>query len=199
MVSGLRTFFYADGSDQAKLMAAFVNVGQLRYTFGIWWNTDPEPSYLDPRTIPNLGVVRRNHDCPSVGYRITYQSDTLVPKVIENSTTGVRYEAGPNNPDSVRMSLGGDAGDQVLICSLIDTVGATTRARQLHTEFTKAVRRESSVKCGRFFVLPGAAHKLEVGWRLAEGVGRDRHGDFRLEQYKICIERKWGRSGRHRE
>ena len=194
MARGLRTYYFADAEDQKRFLAELAAIGGLRFTYGVWREPDAEPSFLDPTQIPDVGYVRANFDSVTTGYCVTLQSDKLVPRALSLPGIPTRYEAGPNNPDSVRISLGGDAGNRTIVCSLIQTLGATTMARDLHSKLTKAVNRTGVVKCDRFVMFAGAITKLETGWRLAEGALRPAEGDFTLEHYKDCLVSKGKRT-----
>jgi hypothetical protein len=196
MARGIRTYYFADADDQKRFVAELASTGGLRFTYGVWREPATEPSYLDPRQIPNVGYVRANFDSITTGYCVTLETDKLIPRALSLPGVPTRYEAGPNNPDSVRVSLGGEAGNMILVCSLIHTLGSTARSRELHSRLTKAAKKLSVVKCDRFLMFPGAITKLELGWRLAEGALRPTAADFTLEQYRICLDtiRKKGKA-----
>ena len=190
MARGPRTYYFADADDQKRFLAELASMGGLRFTYGVWREPDAEPIFLDPTQIPNVGYVRANFDSITTGYCVTLQSEKLVTRALSLPGIPTRYEAGPNNPDSVRIALGGEAGNRTIICSLIQTLGATAVARDLHSRLTKAVKRTGVVKCDRFFMFAGAITKLETGWRLAEGALRPAEGDFTLEHYKTFLASK---------
>lgn len=151
-----------------------------------WQAESSLTSYLNPADIPRLGTANPQGRCPNIGYLVTDVEDALVPETLKLSDGSVRYSAGRFNLNSVRLSLGGDAGNRTLVCSLVDTLGVTPRAKQIHLLFSKEILRHGK-KCGRFVILPGAVERLQNGWRLTEGVPLLRELDFTHDQYLECF------------
>jgi hypothetical protein len=185
MVAGLRKYFYADEGDLAALLSQLKSEQSLRFTDMHWQESETMLSYVDPCMIPGLGKVGANANCPSVGYLVTKLTDPLVTRGLKFADGITRYSVGRYNHDSVRISFGGDAGSETLVCSLVDTLGKTSIARDIHHAVSKIVI-QLGVKCGRFTVLQGAASKLKIGWRLTEGVSRPSTSDFTLQHYNAC-------------
>jgi hypothetical protein len=169
-------------------LSAVHSAQPLRYTDRKWQDASSLSSYLDPADIPHLGTASPQGRCPNIGYLVTDVQDELAPETLQLSDGSVRYSAGRFNLSSVRLSLGGDAGNRTLVCSLVDTLGVTPRAKQIHLLFSKEILRHGK-KCGRFVILPGAAEKLQNGWRLTEGVQLLRELDFTHGQYLECFQR----------
>jgi hypothetical protein len=167
-------------------LSALHSAHPLRYTDRKWQDESSLTSYLNPAEIPHLGTASPQGRCPNIGYLVTDVQDELVPEMLKLSDGRIRYSAGRFNSSSVRLSLGGDAGNRTLVCSLVDTLGLTPRARQIHLLFSKEVRRHGR-KCGRYVILPGAAAKVQSGWRLTEGVPLLRELDFTHAQYLECL------------
>lgn len=79
-----------------------------------------------------------------------------------------------NNFDSVVIGFGGDAGDDTLIISDINTAGDSEEARALYRRFQSLIwsmTRRVGRKGAPVRLMPGAAQKAKAGWRLAHGKG----------------------------
>jgi hypothetical protein len=89
-----------------------------------------------------------------------YRRHELKPERFLLNSGGARFKIdNGTNPSSVRLCLGGDAGDYTLIASQIDTLGLSERAREMQAAFACVVRK-SGVKVGSNITLPGAMSKL---------------------------------------
>ncbi len=168
---GLRTYFYADKNDMAVLFEKILALGDFKFTRCYWDQEDGESIFYNPFEIPDYGKSEGPaYSCPSIGYIVTKASDMSYARRYTVKTTGtVRYAADNiTHPSSIRLALGGDAGDNTLICSLIDTLAYTDEAKALYKSFSKIVR-ELSLHKPREYVLPGAMQLYTQGWRLTRG------------------------------
>jgi len=153
-----------------SLFEKFAKLGAFTYTRDYWDEGEPTPTWTNPSDIPNLGELntKSNAIC-SLSYLVIDASDVLMPRRYSLNSGGSRYTIdNGTNPSSVRLCLGGDAGDRTLIASQIDTLGWTDRAREMQSAFSRIVRK-SGVKVGICHVLPGAMAKFKDGWRLTYG------------------------------
>jgi hypothetical protein len=145
--------------------------GGFKFTACYWDEVDGEAIYHSPFDIPNYGMSEGPaFTCPGIGYMVTHADDKSRAERYTVKTTGVvRYSAdNGTHPSSIRLALGGDAGDNTLICCLIDTLAFTDEARVLFKNFSKIVRKLSVCK-PREYVLPGALELYKQGWRLTRG------------------------------
>lgn len=170
MAKGLRITFYADRADLKTLFERFLELGEFTYTLTYWDEGQPIPTVSNPADIPDYGVLRPPHQSiSSLSYLVIDASSELNPERYTLKAGGARYTIdNSTNPSSVRLCLGGDAGDRTLIASQVDTLGLSERAREMHASFSRVVR-ESGVKVRSNIVLPGAMSKLREGWRLTQG------------------------------
>lgn len=135
----------------------------------------------NPADIPDYGVLRPPHQSiSSLSYLVIDASRKLNPERYTLNAGGARYTIdNSTNPSSVRLCLGGDAGDRTLIASQVDTLGLSERAREMQASFSGVIRKRG-VKVGTNIVLPGAMSKLREGWRLTQGKGYSPSLDLKL-------------------
>lgn len=179
MARGRRITFYADRDDLSVLFERFLALGRMTYTLKIWDEGQPVPTVSNPLDIPDYGIVPPPF--PSMfsrAYLIVDASESISPRRIVLLAGGARYELdNGTNPSSVRLCLGGDAGDRTLIASQIDTLGFTERAQEMQAAFAKVIRKHGK-KVGICYVLPGAMAKFKDGWRLTHDKGYARSQDL---------------------
>ncbi len=72
------------------------------------------------------------------------------------------------NPDTCRLKIGGEAGEDLLIQGMLDTNAETHKAKVLFQQIRDVIRMRGT-KIKNVLVMPGALKKLEAGWRLAPG------------------------------
>ena len=181
MARGIRVTFYADRADMAALFEKFCRLGKFTYTPLYWDEGQPPPTLENPADIPSYGELspRTNSLC-SLSYLVIDATDELKPERFLLNSGGARFKIdNGTNPSSVRLCLGGDAGDYTLIASQIDTLGLSERAREMQAAFARVVRK-SSVKVGSNITLPGAMSKLREGWRLTHGKSYSPSMDLKL-------------------
>lgn len=181
MARGLRVTFYADRDDLTNLFQRFLELGEFTYTLKYWDEGELVPTATNPTEIPDYGNLRPPHQsiC-SLAYLVIDASSTLNPERFALRAGGARFTVdNSTNPSSVRLCLGGDAGDRTLIASQIDTLGRTERAREMQAAFSKVVRK-CGIKVGICYVLPGAMAKFKDGWRLTYGKGYAASQDLRM-------------------
>jgi hypothetical protein len=166
---GSSTVFFADEADLQVLLPLFRGLGDFKYTEMTSRKNHVLITYADPLELATH-VVSRNAPERGAGFLITGSSESLVIMSTELADgSGIRHSlSGSLNPDSARIALGGDAGDQTLVASVIDTLGETERARAIHALFKKVVIKAARRVAGHL-ILPGAYQKLLSGWRLTEG------------------------------
>jgi hypothetical protein len=183
MARGIRVTFYADRPDMTALFEQFCYLGKFTYTPLYWDEGQPPPTVENPADIPNYGVLglRTNSLC-SLSYLVVDATDELRPTRFILTSGGARFSIDHGtNPSSVRLCLGGDAGDRTLIASQVETLGLTERAKQMQAAFSRVVRK-SGVKVGSNVVLSGAMSKLREGWRLTHGKSYSPSLDLKLPQ-----------------
>lgn len=179
-MKGSAYYFYADKTDLEDLLRSLGELGSYCYTKGYWDANDSIPTYCDPLAIPNIGTVAPTHVCPDVGYLVAASGVPLRPEEIKLTDGRIRFKvSNATTPDSVRLSLGGDAGDRTLIASALDTRAYTAEARALFSSFKKVIA-STAKKVNRENVLPGAYKKLLDGWRLTTGKSYSRKMDLML-------------------
>jgi hypothetical protein len=171
-MAGLRTEFFADREDLKQLLECFRSLGEFRYTALTGTVNAELAEYRDPVELMNVGMVTPAAPGRGAGYMITDVSVPVTTRQIKMADgSGFKLTLDQSsNPDAVRIALGGEAGDQTLISSIVDTQGDTDRARATHALFRKAVTKASKRVSSRF-VMPGAMEKFEQGWRLTAGKG----------------------------
>jgi hypothetical protein len=170
MARGTRVTFYADREDLTLLFEKFFALGEFTYTLDYWDEGQKIPTVTNPLDIPDYGeLTEKVRSICSRAFLVIDASDVLMPRRYSLNSGGSRYTIdNGTNPSSVRLCLGGDAGDRTLIASQIDTLGWTDRAREMQSAFSRIVRK-SGVKLGICHVLPGAMAKFKDGWRLTYG------------------------------
>lgn len=168
---GFRTYFYADKNDMEALFREILALGDFKFTRCYWNEVDGEAIYHSPFDIPDYWMSEGPaFTCPRIGYIVTNADDESRAERYTVKSTGVtRYSAdNGTHPSSVRLDLGGDAGDNTLVCSLIDTLAYNDEAKTLFKSFSKIISKLSISK-PREHVLPGALVLYKQGWRLTRG------------------------------
>ena len=168
---GFRTYFYADKSDMEAVFKEVLALGDFKFTRCYWDEIEGESIYYNPFDIPDYWISEGPaFSCPGIGYIVTHADDRSSAERYTIKTTGVvRYKAdNGTHPSSIRLSLGGDAGDNTLICSLIDTLAYNDEAKTLFKRFSNVITKLSLCK-PREHVLPGALELYKQGWRLTRG------------------------------
>lgn len=168
---GLRTYFYANKTDMELLFHKILAQGDFKFTRCLWNEVDGEAIYHSPFDIPNYWMSEGPaFTCPGIGYMVTHADDeSRAERYTVKTTSAVRYSAdNGTHPSSIRLALGGDAGDNTLICSLIDTLAYNDEAKTLFKNFSKIITNLSVCK-PREHVLPGALELYKQGWRLTRG------------------------------
>lgn len=178
----MRTEFFADEDDLRRLLEAFRALGEFRYTATLSEVNAELAEYHDPLELMNAARVTPQVPNRSGGYIITDVATPIVTHHVKMADgSGVKLTLDQTlNPDSARIALGGDAGDQTLISGIVDTVGETERARAIHALFKKAITKVST-RISAHFVMPGAQQKLDQGWRLTAGKGFHRSLDLKKQ------------------
>ncbi len=172
MARGSRITFYADQEDLSVILDEFFISGNFNYTPTYWDDGDFNPTVDNPLSIKGYGILEDPlaSICDS-SWLITDASDKIAPKRYLLNNGMARFTVdNRTNPSSVRICLGGDAGDRTLIASQVDTLGLTERAKEIYKVFSKIIRKHGK-KIGICYVLPSALSKFEYGWRLTYGKG----------------------------
>ena len=171
-MGALRTEFFADREDLRRLLEAFRTLGEFRYTAVSGAVNGGLAEHRDPVELMSQGTVTPESPNRGAGYMVTDVATPVASRKIKMADgSGIKLTLDQSsNPDSIRIALGGEAGDQTLISGIVDTQGDTDRARTMHRLFRKAIVKEASRVADRF-VMPGAMQKLDQGWRLTAGKG----------------------------
>lgn len=166
----LRTEFYADRDDMLMLLKAFRVLGKFKYTLGHGELNSGIVTHADPVEILDVGAVNSENPHRRFGYVITEEGTPVIGIAIAMSDgSGSKHIVDQvQNPDSVRLALGGNAGDRTLISSLLVTTGETKSAKKIYKLFAKVVKGAGRPIAG-MYVLPNAMAKLQDGWRLTGG------------------------------
>jgi hypothetical protein len=181
MAKGIRVTFYADRADLAALFEKFYRFGKFTYTPLYWDEGQAPPTVENPADIPSFGKLSPQTDslC-SLSYLVIDATDELRPQRFLLNSGGARFNIDHGtNPSSVRLCLGGDAGDRTLIASQVETLGLSERALEMQAAFSGIVRK-SGLRVGSNVVLPGAMSKLQEGWRLTHGKSYSPSLDLKL-------------------
>tara|TARA_Y100001933_G_scaffold138897_1_gene137745 strand:- start:910 stop:1455 length:546 start_codon:yes stop_codon:yes gene_type:complete len=168
----LRAEFFTDRADTLRLLEALRTLGEFRYT-AISSPVNAElAQYRDPVALLSIGTVTPQAPNRGAGFMVTEIEVPIITRRIAMADgSGFKLTLDQtSNPDSIRIALGGEVGDETIVSGIIDTQGATERSRRLHALFRKAIVKQSERVSGRF-VMPGAMRKLNEGWRLTAGKG----------------------------
>ena len=83
------------------------------------------------------------------------------------------------NEDSICITLGGDIRNNTIIVTVFDTLGESSRAKEVFKIFKKTIMKNTK-KVNRSRIMPSALEKLQNGWRLTQGETYSRELDVVL-------------------
>lgn len=180
---GLSCEFYADESDLAALLREFPSLGDFKYVQICSRVNESNVVFTGDATglLPDA-IVSRDKPTRRHSFLIMDEQQEVYSRdiVLADGTGKITIVDQNQNPNSVVLAFGGDAGDQTLLMSDINTVGDTDEARELHKSFKKLVASRAKrvgAKGKPFRLMPGAIAKAKLGWRLARGKGWHRSTD----------------------
>lgn len=174
--------FYADTADLHALLTSFRCLDCYKFVQMKSAVDRDNIIFEDPLDIMSMAIVSAESPTRSVSFIVIEKLEEVVYRHIELNSGGTRIIADQNqNHDSVVFALGGEAGEETLIMSDINTSGETPKAVTIHKDFKRIVRASSAklgsgAKSGH--LMPGAMEKLRLGWRLARDKGWARETDF---------------------
>jgi hypothetical protein len=173
---GLRCEFWADADDLAALVQAFGQLGPCQFVEIHSALNQPNLILEDAATMLPAAMVSPAAPHRRFSFLVMEAGATVRSRtIIRSDGSGTINCADQNNNwDSVVIAFGGDAGEQTLVMSDINTVGDTPTARRLHRMFKALVRantRRFGPKGAPAWLMPGAIAKARAGWRLAREKG----------------------------
>lgn len=173
-MTGRNCYFYADEGDLSDLLEAFREIGDYKYVQITSGLNEPNLIFSDPVELLPLAKVTPARPTRAHSFLVLEKDQEIYErKIALQNGSGVRKIADQNNNfDSIVLAFGGDAGDQTLIMSDINTVGDTDKAIEMHQKFKKLViskTKKVGSKGKPHRLMPGAVEKLKSGWRLASG------------------------------
>lgn len=181
-MSGRSCYFYADNEDLMSLLEAFKELDDYKYVQMSSELNAPNIVYSDPIECFSSAIATPALPEKSQSFLIVERDQEVFTREIKRSDgSGILSIADQNNNfDSIVLAFGGDAGDQTLVVSDINTVGDTNKSIEMHEIFKKlAISKTKKVgaKGSPHRLMPGAIEKLKAGWRLAMGKGWSRDTD----------------------
>ena len=170
---GRSCYFYADESDLLDLLEAFKEFDdykyvQMRSELNETTKIYHDPSKVLPEALASPGKPYRTHS-----FLIMEKEEEIFDRdIVLEDGSGIRKWIDQNhNWNSIVIALGGDAGDQTIIMSDINTVGDTDKAVEMHKKFKKLIMSKTKkvgAKGTPYRLMPGAAEKLKSGWHLTQ-------------------------------
>ena len=184
-MSGRSCYFFADENDLADLLEAFEELSEYKFVQRRSDLNEPNKVYSDPRKLLDEAKVTPDNPIRTHSFLVVETSQEVFDReVVLQDGTGVRKIADQNNNfDSIVLAFGGDAGDETLIMSDINTVGDTDKAVEMHKKFKKLVTsmtKNVGVKGSPARLMPGAVEKAKAGWRFASGKDWSRDTDAQI-------------------
>lgn len=170
---GRSCYFFADDEDLVDLFDAMKDLGDYKYVEKRSAIDKPNLVLTDPLgVLPHAKVTPENPDRKH-SFLVFEKDAEVFSEQVTLASGGIRSLVDQNsNFDSLVLALGGDAGDQTLIMSDINTTGDTKKSVAMHADLKKLVASKSrklGPKGKPTLVMPGALEKLKSGWRLASG------------------------------
>ncbi|WP_308367966.1 MULTISPECIES: hypothetical protein [unclassified Microbulbifer] len=188
---GQSCYFFADEGDLLDLLEAFGQLGDHKYVQIRSGLNEPNLIFTDPaQVLPLARVISENPTRAQSFLVIKMGQETFQREIALRDGSGIRKIADQNNNfDSIVLAFGGDAGDQTLIMSEINTVGDTHRALEMYKKFKKVViskTKKIGVKGNPHRLMPGAIKMLKAGWRLASSKGWSRDTDANIPPDEVA-------------
>lgn len=180
-MAGLRAPFFGSREDFKSLLKAFDELGDFEYV-------QIHSSLNSELIIHNKGVnllsscLSESQPNKFSGYLIFYKNERLfLDRFNKSDGSGYKYTIKQSyNPNSIRIALGGDIGNNTIIASMFDSLGESEKAKEIFKKFKKVLIKMSK-KVNQYRVLPDAYEKLENGWRLAQENTFQSKLDLKLE------------------
>lgn len=175
--------FYADENDLLSLVREFPTLGKLKFVqMRSALNKSNEVLVGELERLVSMAKVTPEAPirCHSFLAMETDQEIFHRELTLKDGSGKLWIVDQNQNWNSVVIAFGGDAGDQTLVMSDINTTADTEKAKELHTSFKKLVNSMSK-KVGHqkksYFLMAGAIAKAKEGWRLARDKGWQRSTD----------------------
>ena len=170
---GRSCYFYADESDLLNLLEAFKEFDGYKYVQISSELDMPNSVYTNPVDCFSSAILTPNSAVRSQSFLVLENEQEVFTRELKRSDgSGTLSIADQNNNfDSIVIVFGGDAGDQTIIMSDINTVGDTDKAVEMHKKFKKLVMSKTKkvgAKGTPYRLMPGAADKLKSGWHLTQ-------------------------------
>ena len=188
---GKSCYFYADERDLSELLKEFRELGDYKYVQIRSPLNESNLVLSDPVELLPFAKVTPENPTRAHSFLVVEKDQEIFEREITlKDGSGVRKIADQNNNfDSIVLAFGGDAGDQTLIMSDINTVGDTATAVEMHKKFRKLVTAKTKKVGGKgspHLLMPGAVEKLKAGWRLASGKEWSRETDPQILPEEIA-------------
>ena len=180
-MSALCEEFYADEDDLAVLLSEFTKLGDFKYIEMYSQLNEENKCYKDAIHILEQDKwMTKSRRC---NFLVVDSSASLMSDILDKSDGSGRIISIHQgfNLDSIVLKLGGTKENNTLIASVVDTIGDTTRAKEIQKMFRKVVMKQSK-KISDTRVMPNAMEKLKAGWRLTAGLGYPDIRDVKLPE-----------------
>lgn len=170
---GRSCYFYADESDLLALLEAFKEFDSYKYVQIKSDLNKPNLIFTNPIELLRLAMVTPENPIRTHSFLVVENKQEIFSRDIKlEDGSGIRKIADQNNNfDSIVLAFGGDAGNQTILMSDINTVGDTDKAAEMHKKFKKLVMSKTKrvgTKGVPYYLMPGASEKLKSGWHLTQ-------------------------------
>ncbi len=162
-----RTFFFATPADIVPVLERFEANSSLKYVVLGNLTTPNRAIFFSSSEIPEPGISTHETGFLSTGYLVSFRDTKNRMTAFVGSMGERRWELdNGSNEETVRLTMAGRWGDDVLLPGVMDTLHDTPAAQQLMKWFLAALKREGFLKVRSWWVGPEAMEMLRAGKRL---------------------------------
>ncbi len=175
-----RAEFYGDEEDLTVILNEFTKLGDFKYIEMSSSLNQENKCYKDAIHLLEQEWYTNNIRCMFLVADAHTELISYPIDMVDGSGYKIKINQGLNF-ETICINLGGTVENNILIASMVDTLGDSDRAKEMHTLFKKVITKHSK-KVGDTRVMPSAIEKLKGGWRLTPGLDRPSLRDVKLPE-----------------
>ena len=170
---GSSSSFYADEADLIDLLEAFKSLEEYKYVQIRSELTCHPLVYHNPSDILLKAMVTPEKPIRTHSFLIMEKEEKVNSRdiVLEDGSGTIKRADQNNNFNSAVIAFGGNAGNQTVLMSDVNTIGDTEKSIEIYKKFRKIILANTTrvgAKGNPYRLMSGAFDKLKSGWHLTQ-------------------------------